>query len=247
MRMDPTRKCISCVDVEKLGVSEHPKFRYAHRLALIQAHGDWLQEWLDQGWDGYLFTFMFNQLPGSRRAMVHQMHQQLERWYGRLATRTVRKTRSPVWVPFLPKGIFVPDLPVPKRSKLGIREVSINDGLHMHGVVVANRWARIPETLDVYFEENLGKFLTNKLRHIDVQGIMNRTEYAAGYGMKGFKRPTFSEDHILVLPRTLSELPGRDLSSVCDRSFKDIQSSTNVSDELAHAIVQRNYLGAIDR
>jgi hypothetical protein len=121
MRMDPTRKCISCVAVEKLGVSEHSNLRYSnfqyqHRLALIQAHGDWAQDWLNQGWDGYLFSFMFNQLPGSRHAMVQQMHQELLRWYGRLATRTVRKMRSPVLVPFLPKGIFVPDLPVPKRS-----------------------------------------------------------------------------------------------------------------------------------
>ncbi len=179
MRMEPTRKCISCVDVEKLGVSEHSNFRYSNlrysnfhyrqRLALIQAHGDWLQQWLDQGWDGYLFTFMFNQLPGSRHAMVRQMHQQLLRWYGRLATRTVRKPRSPVWIPFLPKGIFIPDLPVPKRSKQSIGDVSTNDGLHMHGIVVANRWARIPETLDVYFEENLGTYLTRKLRHIDVR------------------------------------------------------------------------------
>jgi hypothetical protein len=216
MRMGPTRKCLNCVDVEKFGVSEHPNgvfghsnFQYHHRLALIQAHGDWLQQWLDQGWDGYLFTFMFNQLPGSRRAMVQQMHQQIERWYGRLATRTIRKTRSPVWVPFLPKGIFVPDLPVPKRSKQDIRDVSTNDGLHMDGIVVANRWARIPETLDAYFEENLGTYLTSKLRHIDVQRITHRPEYVTEYALKGLKRPTFSEDDILVLPRTLSELPGR--------------------------------------
>jgi hypothetical protein len=96
---------------------KHSNFQYQHRLALIQAHGDWLQQWLNEGWDGYLFTFMFNQLPGSRRAIVHQMHQQIERWYGRLATRTVRKPRSPVWAPLLPKGIFIPDLPVPKRLK----------------------------------------------------------------------------------------------------------------------------------
>jgi hypothetical protein len=50
---------------------KHSNFQYQHRLALIDAYGDWLQQWLDQGWDGYLFTFMFNQLPGSRRAMVH--------------------------------------------------------------------------------------------------------------------------------------------------------------------------------
>ena len=228
MRMEPTRKCISCVDVEKLGVSEHSNFRYSNlrysnfhyrqRLALIQAHGDWLQQWLDQGWDGYLFTFMFNQLPGPRHAMVRQMHQQLLRWYGRLATRTVRKPRSPVWIPFLPKGIFIPDLPVPKRSKQSIGDVSTNDGLHMHGIVVANRWARIPETLDVYFEENLGTYLTRKLRHIDVRRITHSAEYVTEYGMKGLKRWTFSEDDILVLPRTLSELPGRHARHLSDRS-----------------------------
>jgi hypothetical protein len=147
MRMDPTRKCSNCADVEKFGVfghsnsqkydpvREHSNFQYQQRLALIQAHGAWAQQWLDRGWDGYLFTFLFNQLPGSRHAMVQQMHQQILRWYGRLATRTVRKLRSPVWVPFLPKGIFVPDLPVPKRSKQDIRDVSTNDGLHMHGIV----------------------------------------------------------------------------------------------------------------
>jgi hypothetical protein len=228
MRMDPTRKCSSLADVEKFGVFGHSNsrkhsnlrysnFQYQHRLALIQAHGDWLQQWLNQEWDGYLFTFMFNQMPGSRHAMVRQMHQELLRWYGRLATRTVRKTRSLVWIPFLPKGIFVPDLPVPKRSKQDIRDVSTNDGLHMDGIVVANRWARIPDTLDAYFEENLKKYLTRKLRHIDVRRITHSAEYVTEYALKGLKRPTFSEDDILVLPRTLSELPGQTCSASSHR------------------------------
>jgi hypothetical protein len=194
---------------ERSAFRNHSNFQYHHRLALIQAHGDWLQQWLNQGWDGYLFTFMFNQLPGSPRAIVHQMHQQIERWYGRLATRTVRKPRSPVWAPLLPKGIFIPDLPVPKRSKLGIRDVSINDGLHVHGIMVATRTRKLPETLDVHFEENLGTYLTKKLRHIDVRRITHRAQYVTEYALKSLKRPTFSEDDILVLPRTLSELSGR--------------------------------------
>jgi hypothetical protein len=187
----------------------HSNFQFHHRLALIQAYGDWFKQWLDQGWDGYLFTFMFNQLPGSRRAMVQQMHQQIERWYGRLATRTVRKPRSPVWAPFLPKGIFVPDLPVPKRCKQGILDVSINDGLHMHGIVVANRRARIPDMLDDYFEDNLKKYLTSKLRHIDVRRITHSAEYVTEYALKSLKRSTSSEDDVLVLPRALSELEDR--------------------------------------
>ena len=79
----------------------------------------------------------------------------------------------------------------------------------MHGIIVANRWVRIPETLDVYFKENLSDFLVGKLRHIDVERITHRAKYTTGYGLKGLKRPTFSEDDILVLPRDLSELPGR--------------------------------------
>jgi hypothetical protein len=69
--------------------------------------------------------------------------------------------------------------------------------------------ARIPETLDVHFEANLGTYLTKKLRHIDVRRITHSAEYVTEYAMKGLKRGTFSEDDILVLPRTLSELPGR--------------------------------------
>jgi hypothetical protein len=130
----------------------------------------------------------------------------------------IRKPRSPVWAPFLPKGIFVPDLPVPKRSKQGIRDVSINDGLHMHGIVVANRWARIPETLDVHFEEEAGTYLTSKLRHIDVQRITHRAEYVTEYALKSLKRRTFSEDDVLVLPRGLSELPDRHPRHPSDRS-----------------------------
>ena len=76
----------------------------------------------------------------------------------------------------------------------------------MDGIVVANRWARIQEKLDVYFEENLGTYVTSKLHHIDVQHITHRARYVAEYALKSLKRPTFSEDDILVLPRALSEL-----------------------------------------
>jgi hypothetical protein len=135
------------------------------------------------------------------------MEQEILRWYGRLATRAVRKPRSPQWTPLLPKGIFVPDLPVFKRSKQNLRDVVINDGLHVHGIVVANRLGRIAEPLDVHFNRNLEKYLTGNLRHIDVEQITHMAKYVTGYGMKGLKRPTFSPDNILILPKTLGELP----------------------------------------
>jgi hypothetical protein len=87
--------------------------------------------------------------------------------------------------------------------------VVINDGLHMHGIGVANRWGRIVEPLDVHFAEKMEEYLTSNLRHIDVEHITHMAKYVTSYAMKGLKRPTFSTDNILVLPRTLRELPDR--------------------------------------
>jgi hypothetical protein len=238
MRMDPTRICRNRFNIEQLGISGHSNFQYHYRLALIQAYGTWVQGYLDEDWDGYLFSFMFNQLPGSAKAMVQQMQQELFKWYGRLATRMVRKPKSPVWAPLLPKGIFVPDLPVPKRSKRQLRDVLTNAGLHMHGLVVANRWGRLRATLDVHFAENLGTYLTSKVRHIDVQRITHTTEYTTEYGIKGLKRPVFSEDDILILPRNLSELPDSSRLAARNKLIKDIQASLNVSDEIAQHIAR---------
>jgi len=203
MRMGATRKCTQLVNLTNVDC------RRDVRLALIQAYGEWVQEYLDKGWDGYLFTFMFNQLPGSLNTKGQQMEREILRWYGRLATRAVRKPRSATWAPLLPKGIFVRDLPVPKRSKQDLRDVVVNDGLHVHGIVVANRLGRIHEPLDAHFQEKLNKYLTGNLRHIDVQQITGTAGYTTEYAMKGLKRRTFSPDQILVLPRTVTELPDR--------------------------------------
>jgi hypothetical protein len=206
MRMGATRKCNQHVNLTNIDC------RRDVRLALIQAYGEWVQEYLDNGWDGYLFTFMFHQLPGSLNTKGQQMEKEILRWYGRLATRTVRKPRSPTWAPLLPKGIFVRDLPVPKRSKQDLRNVVVNDGLHVHGIVVANRLGRIHQPLNVHFQEEINKYLTGSLRHIDVQRITGTAGYTTEYAMKGLKRRTFSPDQILVLPRTVTELPDRNHS-----------------------------------
>jgi hypothetical protein len=68
---------------------------------------------------------------------------------------------------------------------------------------------RIPEPLDVHFERNLEKYLTGNLRNIDIKPITRTAGYVTEYGMKGLKRPTFTMDNVLVLPRTIGELPDR--------------------------------------
>lgn len=170
--------------------------------ARIQGHAQWIQQFLDAGWDGYFFTVMFNNLPGKRDTKVIQMHHEVTTLYGCLAKAMVRKRRSPKWAGYFPIAIFSPDLPVPKSrngQKSTIADVSINDGLHSHGIVLANRWGRVEVPLDEYFEENREQYLTGKIRNIDVRRIACDPGYVVEYTLKALMRRTSSDDDVLVL------------------------------------------------
>jgi hypothetical protein len=109
---------------------------------------------------------------------------------------------------FLPRVILAPDLPVPKHSKVQLRDVTINNGLHWHGLVMVNPLApKLPGNLDVHINENRSKYLVGSIRTIGVEPITHEPEYVTGYGMKGLKRSSFSTDDVLIFPRTVSELP----------------------------------------
>ena len=80
--------------------------------------------------------------------------------------------------------------------------------MHMHGIILANRWNRLTDPLNRHFYEKRTTYVAGKIRSIDVVQIKDRRQYTTDYAGKGLKRPRFNTDHILVLPRTLSELPG---------------------------------------
>ena len=170
--------------------------------ARIQGHAQWIQQFLDAGWDGYFFTVMFNDLAGKRDTKIIQIHQEVTTLYGYLAKAMVRKRRSPKWAGYFPIAIFSPDLPVPKSingQKSTVADVSINDGLHSHGIVLANRWGRVQVPLDEYFDEHRERYLTGKIRNIDVRRITYDQDYVVEYALKGLIRRTASDDDLLVL------------------------------------------------
>ena len=177
-------------------------YSFTQLQARVQGHAQWIQQFLDAGWDGYLFTVMFNNLPGKRDTKIIQMHQEATTLYGRLAKAMVRKRHSPKWAGYFPIAIFSPDLPVPKSingQKSTVADVSINDGLHSHGIVLANRWGRVQVPLDEYFQENGREYLTGKIRNIDVRRITYDQDYVVEYAIKGLIRRTASDDDLLVL------------------------------------------------
>ena len=119
MPMNWNRKC------KRYGQIHHINHKTERKCLsdLLAAYGNWVADWVQRGWDAYLVTVMFHNLAGSRNHQITQMHQEVTKLFSKLITRMVGKPRSPAWIPLLPKGIFVPDLPVVKRIKTPLRDV----------------------------------------------------------------------------------------------------------------------------
>jgi hypothetical protein len=85
---------------------------------------------------------------------------------------------SPEWSEFLPKIVLAPDLPVPKRSKQRLRDVTVNDGLHWHGLMLVSPLAsKLQARLDDHINGNLGKYLVGSIREIGITAITHAPEY----------------------------------------------------------------------
>ena len=121
-----------------------------HVQRLLQAYGQWVHDHMAYGWHGYLLSFMFCQIKESDEKRMLEMRKHLGWFYGRLAKASVPKASSPKWSGFLPKAVLAPDFPVPKNSKQKLRDVTINNGLHWHGLILVNPFApKLPGNLDV--------------------------------------------------------------------------------------------------
>ena len=73
------------------------------------------------------------------------------------------------------------ELPVPKHSKVKLRDVTINDGLHWHGLSVVNPFApKLQARLDLHLMANLRKYLVGSIRTIGVTPITHTPELSQG-------------------------------------------------------------------
>ena len=182
--------------------------QYQLRRRILKGYMEMIERRSNEGYDIYLFTFMFNEMPGKERAKIEQMKDEIYRCYSRLATRVARKPNTPAGHKLLPLIILYPDKAVYKsaKRKLPLKEVITNDGLHFHGACAADRRGRMTNFLDEYFKEFQADFTTRKLRTVHVERVTRAPGFVTHYALKSLKRPWFENDDIVVLPRTLSEL-----------------------------------------
>jgi hypothetical protein len=213
------------------------------RKHILEGFGVWIKQHVKDGSKAYFLSFMFHQLPGSRQARIQQMQEEITIFYRKLITKVERDPTLDKNAHKLPRGVFFPDVPAYKRQKQGLREVTVNDGLHMHGVLVIPEKSRLKISLDEHVLENYHKYQSHKMYRIDVVPMDSRIVYTTDYAGKALKRPRFDQDDILFLPKTISELEsGRRVLTFKAKQIRDIQSRYNVSEEVAWTLVSNRRL-----
>jgi hypothetical protein len=213
------------------------RFNLHHREEIIGGFGTWVEQHINDGWDGYLFTFMFNQLRGPQDSQRRQMHEEITAVYRKLVTRVVRKPNSPNNLDMLPRAVFFPDRPVTKKQQHRLRDVSVNDGFHMHGVLVSPSISRLKVGLDEHFQDNAALYKTPKLHRIDIRPITHSPDHVTQYAGKALRSWQFTEDDMLILPESMRERAQQaPLTDAEARRIRDIQSRYSVSDDLARTL-----------
>jgi hypothetical protein len=164
---------------------------------------------IGDGWNGYLVSFMFNPVPGATRTKLDIMGEALYRFYATFLTRAVRNPNSIFQLSQRPLFIAAPDYPVPKHRKQKISNVTINDGLHMHGLLVVPWECRLKEDVITHLQQHDALYRKAPLRRIDVQPIEKRLGFVVDYAFKSVKKGRVSWDDVIILPKSNWELKGR--------------------------------------
>jgi hypothetical protein len=178
---------------------------------IVDAYGKWLLNEIEDGWKAYFMTFTFKQLKKSDGSMLFQMEDVVDRFYRRLVTRFVNNPRSASKHHLLPRLNAFPDVPYFKNRKYqyGISEVTVNGGLHVHGILRIPEVSKFKGDLREHLAEKAALYVRYPLHNIDIQPITSRPDYVTGYGFKAMKNGKIDIDHMMIWPKCVSELPDK--------------------------------------
>jgi hypothetical protein len=185
------------------------------RFKLHSAYSNWVHEilngvWEKKLWNGFQVAFMFDHIPGSFAKKCEVMEHEIDRVYRILVPHVERSPRSPAGSKRLPILIAFPDYPRQWIKSADLLGVTINDGLHFHGVLLVNIESRLKVRLDMHIKEHYQRYVRpgGVLRRIHIQPIDDPTaNRATGYALKSLEWRIPDTDRIFIRPRAVSELP----------------------------------------
>lgn len=177
--------------------------------SITSAYAELVRSRVDAGWSVHLLTFMFRPLAGSPSAVLRQMHREVERVFAIFAPRVVRKPCSPTAIGKLPILLAFADLPVFKNNMPSLRDMSVNGGLHLHGLLLVPPVTRLKVRVEQHFIDGQAHYAPSHrpLVRVHVVPITTEHDFVVDYSAKGLRSRRFDhDDSVLILPRSASEL-----------------------------------------
>lgn len=177
---------------------------------LLEAYAGWVESRLEEGFDGYLLTFMFRPIPGSTAVREQEMYKVVERTFRKALTRAVRRPLAAKWNE-LPLWLGCTDWPIPKWEKDYFANIAINDGQHVHIIALdppESLHRKRGTTLDDHLDDNQKLYLHEEplLDRIHNLKIAVSPRRVTSYVLKAVNSGRTAQDAIIVLPRARSEL-----------------------------------------
>ncbi len=120
-----------------------PYYYSSHYLKLIvEGHVATIEYYVAQGWQAFLLSFMFHNIPGKPEDVLLRMENEIYRIYTSIIFWDVKQPRLAKNKDRVSKWILCPDYPVPKGVKGRISDISINNGgKHFGGVGLLPPWS----------------------------------------------------------------------------------------------------------
>ena len=188
------------------------------RFKLKYDYAAWIEKVL-QGqhdnhiWKGYLVTFMYNHIVGPLEHKYSVMENEIERVYATLVRRLVHNARSKSQRERLPMLYAFPDYPRQIMEPFDLKDVTINEGLHYHGILLIRDDTRLDTELDTFInaKENYRHLVKEggPLRRIHIEPIDRTPQKAAEYAFKAIEWRIPNSNRMLILPKAISELPDK--------------------------------------
>jgi hypothetical protein len=204
----------------------------------------WIKENRKDGWTAYYINFMFHSLQGTSKEVLEQMRDAISRdFYSKFLLQFVRHPHSRSAIGSMPILQLFPDLPVRKRTrKATLTQLNMNcGGLHYNGIMLIPPVSRFRGCIVEHIEEHQDRYTSGNIERVHVVPIDHREYNIADYAAKTVKWGRADEADILTLPKAIAEVTDQVLTlSPEERAIKDIQSSSNLSDDAAREIYEKS-------
>jgi hypothetical protein len=193
----------------KHGSNTMNEVAFLERVKLINGFNSMIIDRVQAGWQPYFVTFMFRHISGGMSKRTAIMTSEVCRVYSQLLTRIIRNPNAPSYQQLLPYLMASPDLPVPKRGlKASLRDLTINGGLHFHGVLILppEDRCRLGRHLLAHLHEKESLYCPPDFPLLQIDARSMSTPMLADYVLKQIKRGNVAYDDLLILPRSRSEV-----------------------------------------